>query len=41
MKLGEGYESGRGNSPAESIFNRVLPNAVTARSDELFALARK
>ena len=41
MKLGEGYESGRGNSPAESIFNRVLPNALTAKSDELFALARK
>lgn len=38
---GQGYQSGSGNVPAESIFNRVLPNAVTAKSDELFSLARK
>ncbi len=41
ITLGQGYESGRGNSPADSIFDRVLPNAVTAKSDQLFALARK
>ena len=41
MSLGQGYEPGKGNSPAESIFNRALPNALTAKSDELFALARK
>ena len=41
MRLGEGYEPGRGNTPAESVFNRALPNALTAKSDELFALARK
>ena len=39
--LGQGYSSGAGNSPADSVFNRVLPNALTAKSDELFALARK
>ena len=39
--LGEGYRSGLGNNPADSVFNRVLPNALTAKSDELFALARK
>ena len=30
-----------GNTPAESIFEHVLPNAVTANSSELFGLARK
>ena len=40
-RLGEGYAPGRGNSPADSVFNRALPNALTAKSDELFALARK
>ena len=39
--LGLGYEPGHGNSPADSILQKVLPNALTARSDELFALARK
>lgn len=39
--LGEGYQAGSGNNPAESVFNRVLPNALTAKSDELFSLARK
>ena len=39
--LGGGYEPGKGNNPADSVFNRVLPNALTAKSDELFALARK
>ncbi len=39
--LGLGYEFGQGNSPAESVLQRVLPNALAARSDELFALARK
>ena len=39
--LGEGYEPGRGNTPGDSIFEKVLPNAVTAKSGELFALARK
>ena len=41
MNLGQGYQPGRGNSPADSVFNRALPNALTAKSDELFALARK
>mgnify|MGYP001251546428 FL=1 len=39
--LGEGYQSGLGNTPEDSVFNRVLPNALTAKSDELFGLARK
>ena len=30
-----------GNTPADSIFDQVLPNAVVARSSELFALGRK
>ena len=30
-----------GNSPANSVFDQVLPNAVVAKSEELFALARK
>ena len=30
-----------GNKVPDSVFNRVLPNAVTAKSDELFSLARK
>ena len=37
--LGIGYEPGKGNSPADSVLHRVLPNAVVAKSDELFALA--
>ena len=37
--LGEGYQSGLGNTPGDSVFNRVLPNALTAKSDELFGLA--
>ena len=41
MNLGQGYQPGMGNSPADSVFNRALPNALTAKSDELFALARK
>ena len=39
--LGEGYQSGLGNTPEDSVFNRVLPTALTAKSDELFGLARK
>ena len=39
--LGEGYRPHRGNSPADSIFEKALPNVVTCRSTELFALARK
>ncbi len=35
------YQQGVGNTPAESIFERVLPNAVTAKSNELVALARR
>ena len=41
IKLGEGYTPDRGNTPAESIFERVLPNAVTCMSSDLFAQARK
>jgi NADH-quinone oxidoreductase subunit B len=32
---------GKGNTPAEGIFERVLPSAIVCRSNELFALARK
>ena len=42
--LGSGFDGKMppgGNSPADSIFDQVLPNAVVARSSELFALARK
>lgn len=39
--LGIGYQPGRGNSPADSVLHRALPNALVAKSDELFALARK
>ena len=39
--LGKGYSPNSGNTPADNIFNKVLPNAVTAKSDQLFALARK
>ena len=41
IELGQGYESGRGNQQADSIFQHVLPNAVVAKSNELFAQARK
>ena len=40
-EIGEGYKSDLGNNVPDSVFNRVLPNAVTAKSDELFSLARK
>ena len=40
-QIGEGYKSDLGNNVPDSVFNRVLPNAVTAKSDELFSLARK
>lgn len=39
--LGDGYIPGAGNSPARSALHRALPNALVAKSDELFALARK
>ena len=42
--LGTGFDGMMrpgGNTPAESVFDKVLPNAVVARSNELFALARK
>ena len=39
--LGFSYEPGRGNQPAESVLERVLPNALVAKSNDLFALARK
>ena len=41
MNIGEGYLPDRGNTPADSVFDKVLPNALTAKSSELFALARK
>ncbi len=44
MNLGSGFDGVTqpgGNSPADSVFDQVLPNAVVARSSELFALARK
>jgi len=40
-RIGDGYKVGEGNSVPDSVFNRVLPNAVTAKSDQLFSLARK
>ena len=39
--LGAGHIPGAGNSPAASPLHRALPNALVAKSDELFALARK
>ena len=33
--------SPEGNTPAEAIFERVLPNTLVCKSNELFALARK
>lgn len=41
VTLGQGYEAGRGNLPAASILDRVLPNAAVASSGQLFALARR
>ena len=41
IDVGGGYVPGRGNTPGDSIFQKVLPNAVTCKSDDLFALARK
>ena len=41
MNFGEGYKPNQGNTPASSVFERALPNALTAKSNELFALARK
>ena len=43
MEIGleQGKQPSHGNTPAESIFERMLPNAVTCRSNELFGLARK
>lgn len=35
------FRVGRGNAPALSPAQRVLPGVITARSDELIALARK
>lgn len=33
-------QNGRGNTPAESPFQRVMPGIMTARTDEVFAAAR-
>lgn len=41
ITLGQGMGFPHGNRPAESIFERVLPNAVVCKSSELLALARK
>jgi NADH-quinone oxidoreductase subunit B len=41
LGLGQDYEPGRGNTPASTIFEKILPGLVTAKSGELFALARK
>jgi NADH-quinone oxidoreductase subunit B len=41
ITLGQNYEPGRGNTPESSILEKVLPNAITARSNDLFALARR
>ena len=42
--LTKGYDQkskGDGNIPAKGVFEQVLPNVVAAKSNELFALARK
>ena len=42
--LTTGYDNAateNGNITAESVFEQVLPNVVAAKSNELFALARK
>ena len=42
--LTKGYDQkskGGGNIPAKGVFEQVLPNVVAAKSNELFALARK
>ena len=42
--LTKGYDQkskGYGNIPAKGVFEQVLPNVVAAKSNELFALARK
>ncbi len=41
ISLGQGYEPDRGNTPADGLFEHVMPNAVVARSNDLFAQARK
>ena len=33
--------SGIGNTPAPSLLHRVMPGVVTAKTDQLIALARK
>ena len=37
----EGSASGSGNTPAPSLLHRVMPGVVTAKTDQLIALARK
>ncbi len=37
----EQARNNRGNTPAESPFQRVMPGLMTARTDEVFAAARK
>jgi NADH-quinone oxidoreductase subunit B len=34
-------ETGRGNTPAPSPFQQAMPGVITARTDEVFAAARK
>ena len=40
IELGQGYGSHKGNEPGDSIFQKVLPNAVTVTSTDMFAAAR-
>ena len=40
IDLGQGYGSHKGNEPGDSIFQKVLPNAVTVASTDMFAAAR-
>ena len=40
IELGQGYGAHEGNEPGDSIFQKVLPNAVKAMSTDLFAAAR-
>ena len=41
VTLGQNYQPGLGNTPADSVLEKVLPNVLTGKSSELFALARK
>jgi len=41
MNLGQDYVPGKGNQPAESLLDRVMPNVIVTRKESIFALARR